>query len=701
MSQGVELRNPTGATQRLRLVGTNVDQAVMPEFNARRAFEVGGESVWVSRCVEVIANAVASCPIRVGADPSKPEEHDPRAPLAQLLGPESSGGRGPNPETSARGLIAWSVAQLLLAGRFAWELEWSGQPAASKIAALWPLPAPELAPIPTDGRAARYFKGFEYRTGQPGAVRFSADQVFWYHRPAPHDPREPLSVLKAAGLDVSVAVMADKYSFAFLKNDARPAAVMVTDPFPSDDERKAYRRQWRSKHQGPENAGKLAFLETTDPGDASSALSIETLGISQRDSQLNETYQAKIRALTVAFGVPLSVLGDASGRTFSNAAAERTLFWQVTIRPLLAELAEAINRSLAPYLGREVAWFDTSAVDELQPAKPFDPAQAPALVEARLVTDNEARAVLGLGPLPGGDQLRPAPAAPEIPAMRTPPAVVEVHQHDHRAALPAERLPGGDRAAEWRRLDAQAKTMERTWARAWSRYFERQATAVVARVEGRTVAARLRAAAEAREIRADVGAFDADLWRRRAADLAVDLLDQVVGSGASRVAGQFGVSFDLEAPWVRDFIEDRANQLADAVTDTTYAAVQQALADGAQAGEGIDDIAARVTAVFDDASRNRAQTIARTEVISASNGAAVEAARQLPADVVAGKEWIASPGERTRPEHLDADGQVVPVDGTFDVGGEALAYPGDPAGSEAMTINCRCAVALVSAEVGQ
>lgn len=698
MSRGVELRNPAGATQRLRLVGTNADQAIPPEWSAERAFEVGGESVWVSRCVEVIANAVASCPIRAVADPSKPEDHNPRAPLAQLLGPEASGRRGPNPETSARGLVAWSVAQLLLAGRFGWEIEWTGKPAASQIAALWPLPAPSLAPVPTDGTAARYFKGFEYRNGRPDPVRFTSEQVFYHWRPSPHDVREPLSVLKAAGLDVSVAVMTDRYQFAFLKNDARPAAVMITDPFPSDDERAAYRRQWRSEHQGVDNAGKLAFLETTEPGDASSALSIETLGLAQKDSQMLETYQAKIRALTVAFGVPLSVLGDASGRTFSNAAAERTLFWQVTVRPLLAELEEAINRNLAPYLGREVAVFDTSAVDELQPAKPFDPAQAAALVEARLITPNEARAPLGLAPIPGGDALRPAAAEASPPALRSEAPVV-LHQHlDGRAPAAPVEARREDRAAEWRRLDAQAQTFVRSWERALARYFERQGKAVVARIEGRTVAARLRAAAEAREVRADIGAFDREQWLQRLEQLAADLYEQVVGSSAARVAGQFGVSFDLEAPWVQDFIAGRANQLAAGVTDWTYAQLQQALADGAAAGEGVDKIADRVRDVFTDASTNRAQTIARTEVISASNGSAVESARQLPPDVVAGKEWIATRDDRTRDDHAEADGQVVPVDGTFEVGGERLAYPGDPNADGAAAINCRCAVAFVAAE---
>mgnify|MGYP001804312122 CR=1 FL=1 len=41
------------------------------------------------------------------------------------------------------------------------------------------------------------------------------------------------------------------------------------------------------------------------------------------------------------------------------------------------------------------------------------------------------------------------------------------------------------------------------------------------------------------------------------------------------------------------------------------------------------------------------------------------------------------------------DGVRVGKDEDFDVQGEKLAYPGDPKGSAANVINCRCTVAVV------
>lgn len=54
------------------------------------------------------------------------------------------------------------------------------------------------------------------------------------------------------------------------------------------------------------------------------------------------------------------------------------------------------------------------------------------------------------------------------------------------------------------------------------------------------------------------------------------------------------------------------------------------------------------------------------------------------------QSWNAVDDEATREAHADADGQVVTVGDTFTVDGEDLAFPGDPAGSDENTLNCRC-----------
>ena len=101
----------------------------------------------------------------------------------------------------------------------------------------------------------------------------------------------------------------------------------------------------------------------------------------------------------------------------------------------------------------------------------------------------------------------------------------------------------------------------------------------------------------------------------------------MAAASLAAISARFGISFDVAAKWVADFIEARANKLAGQVTQTTYEAIQAALNEGVAVGESIDDLAGRIRTLFAQTYASRAETVARTEVISAYNGAACSARR--------------------------------------------------------------------------
>jgi hypothetical protein len=247
------------------------------------------------------------------------------------------------------------------------------------------------------------------------------------------------------------------------------------------------------------------------------------------------------------------------------------------------------------------------------------------------------------------------------------------------------------RARVWRTADATVRTLEARWTKAIRKLFARQQKAVISRLEGN----------RGRRVRADGTPnpdelFDSDFWAAETVDDTEALYELVATAGFARVSAQFGINFDLEAAYARDFIEARVNQLAGQVTDTTYQTIKDALSAGVAEGESIPDLATRIRAVFDTADKVRAATIARTETISAFNGSASLAAAQLPDDVAGGQEWIATADGHTRDDHADADGQIVGMNEAFNVGGESLAYPGDPSGDPANVVNCRCAIGFLT-----
>lgn len=110
---------------------------------------------------------------------------------------------------------------------------------------------------------------------------------------------------------------------------------------------------------------------------------------------------------------------------------------------------------------------------------------------------------------------------------------------------------------------------------------------------------------------------------------------------------------------------------------------------GLAAGESIDDLAKRVRGVL-AATDVRAKTIARTEVIGATNAGSLAQMQAAGDAAPVAKTWLATKDSRTRLSHRAADGQTVALDESFTVGGSRLRHPGDPAGAAEEVINCRC-----------
>jgi len=85
--------------------------------------------------------------------------------------------------------------------------------------------------------------------------------------------------------------------------------------------------------------------------------------------------------------------------------------------------------------------------------------------------------------------------------------------------------------------------------------------------------------------------------------------------------------------------------------------------------------------------RTRVKRVVRTGFTGFSGFLAQQAFRATRRDE---KRWVAHHDDKTRSSHLEADGQTVPVEAYFRVGGEQLMYPGDRRGSMGETASCRC-----------
>jgi hypothetical protein len=352
-------------------------------------------NVYLLACARARATDLASLPIRVGADPAKPKDYDPKHPLALLLGPEPG---GPAWRLSSRRLIAWLLIQYDVTGRFALEVAPPSARRRDKAPfELWPIPSSRVTPKAST-RGSEWFTHFEIAT-RNGPVTRSLDQMVYYWRPKQDDFRAPESLLEAAGINISIASMQDTYDHAFLVNDARPAFLVVHEEFARKSERRSFRQQFLDRHQGPRNAGKVAFVEASRDGALpSDSVLVKQLGLSQADAEFIERYENQSRARCVAMGTPLSRLADSSRRTYSNAEQEIKSYWRNSIKTAGVELAEAFNEMLMPLVNdtSNVCWFETTDVPELEPPFRFQIGEIPALLKSKAISVNEARVRMGL-----------------------------------------------------------------------------------------------------------------------------------------------------------------------------------------------------------------------------------------------------------------------------------------------------------------
>jgi hypothetical protein len=141
------------------------------------------------------------------------------------------------------------------------------------------------------------------------------------------------------------------------------------------------------------------------------------------------------------------------------------------------------------------------------------------------------------------------------------------------------------------------------------------------------------------------------------------------------------------------------NLLNDAELMTQYSReiIAKVLSDSLPLGLSFDEIVKKLL-VNPEFSAMRARRIARTETVTAANGASMIYVRQSKAKW--NKVWIAVKDSRTRHNHRDIDGTTLDIDSPFKLPDAEMMQPGarkqpnNLAVPASEVVNCRCVVAF-------
>ena len=153
----------------------------------------------------------------------------------------------------------------------------------------------------------------------------------------------------------------------------------------------------------------------------------------------------------------------------------------------------------------------------------------------------------------------------------------------------------------------------------------------------------------------------------------------------------FGLQYKQIPAWMRfvaRYIDTNGAEQIKGIDETTKAAVKAALKEGIAAEEGIPDLAARVSDIYDGFEGYRATRIARSETVSAFNIASMEQAKDAGSTL--DMMWLTSGDDRVRDSHAEMGGVTVPAGGEWDCE-DGSTYPGE-------SVSCRCTVGYCEPE---
>lgn len=687
------------------------------EALAREGFQNNG---YVFRAISIIAQACAGIPWllyqqkgkRTTADDEKLEQH----PLLDLLAHP----HGLDNITGTASLIEQIVSYYVLSGnsyltalrpttRKGPPVElWVQQPGRMRI-----LPA-------ADGTVATY----RYTVSGKSYDFDPADVLHWKSF-SPLDDWYGLSPVGVAARIVDQMNSANDWNTALMQNMARPSGFLTSPTQLSDPQFERLQAELKAKYASAKNAGKPGLLE--------GGMTWQQVGMAPTDLDWLEGKKTNVREIAVVLGVPSELLGDSTNKTYSNYGEARKSFYTETVLPLMDVLRDLFNAWLVPMYADPSLHldYDRDDIEALQEDRALVWTRAQTSYAGGLLTLNEARDLLGYDALDDGDvvlapprgitldqllsgaSLPKPPSSEGIPALPPktppddsqglPPAPQQAPSGQPQPGLPEGKIVDADRVFKsWAQKAKAASVHEqrekwRTELTAQARaQFQDEQSHLESILDDddtdpdqRITDARAYVASQAAVWAALLATAYAEIGKAAGNDLYSQWrADGLIPDDASFTVSS---SDDLDS-----LLNDKADGIATYSGDRLHSVLTDALKDATEGAIGAALVGGLASLydqwTGDDDTGSRADVIGTTESTTAwgaaQNGAALAAIDQYGVGLT--QTWNAVLDNRTWDWHADADGQTVNVGDTFDVGGEAMAYPCDPAGSPDNTVNCRC-----------
>ncbi|NOY60451.1 MAG: phage portal protein [Calditrichaeota bacterium] len=608
--------------------------------------------VWVYRCVYIIAQNIASLPLKIyeiKKDGTKEDiSFDPEFMILQK----------PNWRQTRFDFWVESLSRLKLQGELFWELDKGDNPRSRKIQALWADWRSENVQVITDPKKGiikfkRLYKGRWYD--------YPAENVFFVKYFNPFDEWRGLSPLQSGSSVLNLELQALSYNQKFFKQGMKLSGVLET-PTPLDEaDAKRLRLRFERLYAGTDKMHKVAVL---DGGLKFTPLNTMTL----RDAEFSNLRNMNREEIAALFGVPLEVLGVGKS-TYANWKEARRSFWQETLLPEIMKIYGLINEFLLPRLTTRqniVVEPDLSGVEALKEDQETKAKRFFEGFKTAAVTPNDIRShVYGLDAVDN-----PLMNTTWLPMALQPIGTVEQgggkSKKKERNTVMANPRTEEQRTKVWKAIVKKLEPFERQMKRKVKKFFKTQGEEIVARLREANKSVK-----DGFQIPGNL--FDIDEWSQRLTAETIAIITEVMLAAAEIWSG--GV-VDTATPAFNTALGQRMRKFSKFVNETTKEKLDEVLREAMYENLSLEETVQKIMSeVFDPAlTEGRARTIARTEIMGANNAGTQIGLQEGGWER---KMWLTSRDEKVRESH-QIDGQVVPVDANFVLlDGEEMFFPQD------------------------
>lgn len=684
-------------------------QGILPKMKASEYLRAA--QGWVYGCVNVIADEIAGIGIHlIQYENGEQVEIDEHPALDVLY-------RANNAMTRFD-LIQLTFQYLELTGEAPWFVSFKNNKPDSII-----LLRPDRLTV-KPGKDGELIGGYTYKVYTSNGVQeiqLEPYEVIPLKYADPDNPLRGKGPLQAAAITYDLDNYAEKWNSQFFKNSAMPSAALKTDKTLSKDVRTRLEKKLNDNYRGTDNAHKTMILE--------GGLSFEKMSLSQKDMDFISQQQFSRDKILSIFRVPKTALGLTEDVNRANAEATDYVFAKRTIKPKMKRFTEQLDEFFLPLFGDTGSlFFDFD--DPVPQNVDQEITRAQSGVNTGYMTINEAREIMGLDPIDGGDVLRdPTSFSPVVDANGDPvksnakkkkkPATVYqkqlkamrerpikektkekklVKQVIKETVIPivynylknkqprkrhsypftkgtAEEIKEEKWAFQTKQLNVATK-YEATVADKMDKIFKDQLGIVLKQIDSGEKP-KLNIQLETEKTMDSLKPTMIKLMREQS-----DLAFQIVGVTHPFNDNPKAAKARTFLQRLSDFFEIRAFNFSTEISKETNRKLGKAFAQGVAAGESIAELKNRVTDLFGEMQSYRSERIARTETILASNFSTEEAYKE--SGVVEAKEWLATRDERTDDECAALDGKVVSLGSKFFPSGYFTGQ------TPPIHVNCRC-----------